>query len=113
APSYSSNGSSVPTSLKTVVITGGASIDNYAFAYCTGLTSVVIPNSVTSIGDYAFRDCTSLTSIVIPNSVTSIEYWAFELCYSLTIYCEATSQPSGWSTNWNSSNRPVVWGYKG
>ena len=40
--------------------------------YCTSLTSVTIPNSVTSIGDEAFHDCTSLTSVTIPNSVTSI-----------------------------------------
>ena len=30
--------------------------------------------TVTSIGDWAFRDCFGLTSIVIPNSVTSINY---------------------------------------
>ena len=52
-------------------------IGNYAFAYCSGLTSVVIPNSVTSIGSSAFYGCISLTSIVIPNSVTSIGENAF------------------------------------
>ena len=31
------------------------SIGYYAFFYCTGLTSVTIPNSVTSIGQYAFN----------------------------------------------------------
>ena len=40
------------------------SIGDYAFFYCTGLTSVTIPNSVTSIGEYAFSDCTGLTSVV-------------------------------------------------
>ena len=35
-------------------------IKNYAFCYCTGLTSVTIPNSVTSIGDRAFRGCDNL-----------------------------------------------------
>ena len=44
---------------------------------CKGLTSVVIPNSVTSIGDSAFSGCSGLTSVVIPKSVTSIGEAAF------------------------------------
>ena len=52
-------------------------IENNAFAYCSGLTSVTIPNSVISIGDEAFEFCYSLTSITIPNSVTSIGNGAF------------------------------------
>ena len=51
----------VPTSLKTVVITGGTSIGDRAFYGCTSLSSITIPDSVTSIGDYAFYGCTSLT----------------------------------------------------
>ncbi|MBR3951275.1 MAG: leucine-rich repeat protein [Bacteroidaceae bacterium] len=31
---------------------------------------VVIPDSVTEIGSSAFEGCTGLTSVVIPNSVT-------------------------------------------
>ena len=56
----------------------------WAFNYCSPLTSIVIPNSVTSIGDFAFYRCSSLTSIVIPDSVTSIGYGAFYGCSSLT-----------------------------
>ncbi len=56
------------------------SIGDYAFVYCSGLTSVTIPNSVTSIGDWAFRSCTGLTSITIPNSVTSIGGYVFYGC---------------------------------
>ena len=41
------------------------SIGNYAFSYCTSLTSIKIPNSVTSIGNYAFYNCKNLTSITI------------------------------------------------
>ena len=55
-----------------------------AFSHCTGLTSIVIPNSVTSIGGYAFGNCTSLTSIEIPDSVTSIGDYAFGNCTGLT-----------------------------
>ena len=74
------------------------------------ITNLVIPNSVTDIGKIAFCDCHSLTSITIPDSVTSIGAYAFENCNSLTIYCEASSKPSGWASDWNPSNRPVVWG---
>ena len=60
------------------------SIGNYAFKWCTRLTSITIPDSVTSIGGSAFRGCTRLTSITIPDSVTSIRRWAFFTCSSLT-----------------------------
>jgi len=36
-----------------------------AFAYCSGLTSINIPNSVTSIGYMAFAVCTGLTTVVV------------------------------------------------
>ena len=61
------------------------SIEAYAFAVCTNLTSVIIPNSVTTIGHHAFYNCYSLTSVSIPNSVTRIEYYAFENCNLSTI----------------------------
>lgn len=54
-----------------------------AFSYCTGLTSVTIPNSVTYIGERAFMNC-GLTSVTIPYSVTSIGDDAFSGCGGLT-----------------------------
>ena len=60
------------------------SIGEEAFKYCTGLTSITIPNSVTSIGVAAFSGCSRLTSITIPNSVTLIGTSAFYNCTGLT-----------------------------
>ena len=59
-------------------------IDNYAFNNCSSLEGVVIGDSVTSIGDQAFAECKSLTSVVIGDSVTSIGKYAFRYCSSLT-----------------------------
>ena len=69
------------------------SIGSDAFAYCTSLTAIVIPNSVTSIGSSAFSGCTGLASIDIPNSVTSIGSSTFYGCTGLTsvsFHCEVT-----------------------
>ena len=59
-------------------------IGDSAFSGCHSLTNINIPNSVTNIGDSAFYGCRSLTSINIPNSVTNIGEWAFYGCKSLT-----------------------------
>ena len=80
---YTTQAKYVPSSLKTVVITGGVSIGSSAFSSCSSLTSITIPDSVTSIGDSAFYGCSSLTSITIPDSVTSIGSYAFSYCSSL------------------------------
>ena len=60
------------------------SIGYQAFQYCSGLTSITIPNSVTSIEEGAFCNCSGLTSVTIGNSVTSIGYQAFQGCFGLT-----------------------------
>ena len=71
------------------------SIGNNAFAYCSGLTSVIIPNSVTSIWESTFYGCSRLTSVTIPNSVTSIQTNAFANCPELLdVYCYAEKVPS-------------------
>lgn len=58
--------------------------NNVLLCNCSGLTFVIIPDSVTSIGDYAFFDCIELTSIKIPNSIYSIGKNAFDGCIKLT-----------------------------
>ena len=73
--------SNVESNGQTYTVT---SIGNFAFSWCTGLTSVTIPDSVTSIGDFAFTHCAGLTSVTIPGSVTSIGDYAFSECSGLT-----------------------------
>ena len=63
---------------------GTVSISPSAFNGCSGLASVVIPNSVTSIYEYAFSGCSGLTSVTIGNGVTNIGYAAFSGCSGLT-----------------------------
>ena len=55
-----------------------------AFSDCQGLTSIVIPNSVTTIGRLSFDRCTGLGSVTIPNSVTMIGSQAFYGCSALS-----------------------------
>ena len=84
-----------------------------AFYGCENLTSITTGNRIATIDIAAFSGCSSLTSIIIPEGVTYIGSRAFEGCENLTIYCRAESQYEVWDKNWNASNCPVVWGYKG
>lgn len=58
-------------------------IGDSAFAGCSGLTSVTIPNSVTTIFTSAFEGCSGLTSVTIPPAVTYLSRNAFQSCSGL------------------------------
>ena len=80
-------------------------IGSDAFAYCSSLTTITIPDSVTSIGEYAFDGCSSLTTITIPDSVTSIGSYAFDGCSKLASV--TFENPNGW---WRSSSSTTTSG---
>ena len=85
------------------------SIGGSAFEYCSSLTSVVIPDSVTSIGDWAFSE-SFISSVVIPDSVTSIGKCAFSWCSrlaSVVIGDSVTSIGDG-AFSWCSSLTSIV-----
>lgn len=93
---------SVAYNKKTYSVT---SIGDEAFAYCSELASVMIPNSVSTIGDYAFAYCNGLTSVTIGNSVTSIGNYAFVLCNGLeSIKSYATIPPAIEANTFSSYN---------
>lgn len=57
-------------------------IDTEAFIYCTGLTSIEIPTSITRIENNAFYE-SGLTVLTLPSSITEMGYYVFAKCASL------------------------------
>ena len=53
-------------------------IPNQAFVYCSSLSNVKLPETLTTIGEHAFGHCSSLPSIDLPDSVRVIEDIAFD-----------------------------------
>ena len=112
-----------------VNLTTATKISSYAFYYCSGLTSVVIGDSVTSIGSSVFSGCSGLTSVVIGDSVTSIGSSAFSGCSGLTsvvigdsvtsigdnafYYCSGLKMIyyTGTQEEWNSISKGSYWNY--
>lgn len=104
--------------LKSITIPNKViSIKESAFAYCSNLTIINLPDCLTEIGSNAFEGCgfanfiiphgvstlkantfsycENLTSLTIPSSVISIEDLACVKSTKLTkIYCKATTPPN-------------------
>ncbi len=52
-------------------------IGDNAFRYCSGLTSITIPEGVTSIGERAFEYCSGVNTLTLPKSLSKVGYAAF------------------------------------
>ncbi len=70
----------IPAAIDGLPVTA---IGDSAFAFCEGLTAVILPDSIVTIDDYAFYCCEDLTSIFLPEGVTDIGSFVFASCKRL------------------------------
>ena len=97
----------------SVIPTDGSveSIGAYAFAH-TGITSIVIPDSVAYIGEYAFYYCLNLASITLSPNINIIGNNAFNRCSALAdVWVNGTEQPGLTVGNQNTVLTSATWHY--
>lgn len=83
AASYEINASEVPSSLTTLLITGGDTVPKGCFYGCTSLEAVGLPEGVKSLEPFAFYGCDSLAYVTLPDGLVSVGQYAFAYCPSL------------------------------
>jgi len=84
-------------------------INASSFQNNVGITSIIIPDSVTTIGDNAFQGCVALTSVTIGQGVTSIGLNAFANCTSLiSMNFHGLTAPTVGSDWINGTNASIV-----
>lgn len=86
ATDYSNNSSSVPYSLKNVVITGGSKIIDHAFQNCIGIESISLPDSLAEVGSNAFSGCYNLKKLTFGANSQFVQFYSntFNQCSNLT-----------------------------
>ena len=82
-------------------------VERGAFADCTNLESIDLPDGLEFVGREAFSSCTALQSVTIPPSVTTIWQEAWAGCTSLSaVTVEADEPPDTPSTFWATGTLP-------
>jgi hypothetical protein len=66
-----------------VLPTNLTTIGYFAFANCKGLKDLKLTENILVIGEQAFNGCSSLERVVIPDSVTCVSFAAFGFCSEL------------------------------
>lgn len=90
-----------------------SSIGYYAFAHCTQIKEMFIPEGVTVIPQALFMSCTSLKRVVLPSTVTELSgREIFKDCPLTDIVCHAPTAPdadiSAFDNNHYSTTRLIV-----
>ena len=65
------------------ILDGVTTIGEYAFCYCTDVTAVTMPNTVTELKKEAFSNCEALASLNFSTALQSIGEKAFYYCEAL------------------------------
>lgn len=68
------------SALAGIDLPGVKQIGEYAFAFCTSLSSVGLHEGLTKISQYAFNNCTALSEITFPSTLTTVGQYAFSGC---------------------------------
>lgn len=85
-------------------------IDDFAFSLSRFIEKVYLSDNVYRIGSEAFSKALNFKIIYIPKTVEMINQYAFSGCDKLTIITDYVSKPKSWSSLWNSTKIPVLWG---
>lgn len=72
----------VPSKIQGYPVT---KIGDDAFAGCTGIGRITLPNCIKEIGECAFYWCRSLYGINMPEELTHIKQFAFGKCYNIGV----------------------------
>jgi hypothetical protein len=67
----------IPTTLRTITLTGGTSLSDSFLTNLTMIENVTLPSTLTTIGALAFDGATGIKSLTIPANVNSIGNSAF------------------------------------
>lgn len=99
-----------PKNVEKVTILGGSEIPSVAFRNCSGLTEVVLPNTIKSIGVDAFYGLKKLQAVNIPSTVRVVENRAFGECSKLLVITidKTESSTSSWG-DWNPNDCQVIY----
>ncbi len=84
ATTHEINASAVPSTLRTLIVTAGTEIPDYAFYDCNGFEAVFLPATIERMGAFAFYGCETLTLIPLAHTaLTSVGERAFTNCQKL------------------------------
>ena len=74
-------------SLKQITLPNSVkSIGGSAFAG-SGITGLILPNSLTKLDEYAFENCSNLEGVFINENLLTMGYGVFENCEKVKVYC--------------------------